>query len=157
MWGQLISSIRDNIRGTKFENNTFLCGGFVRDKLLNRLNTVKDIDIVVTLKDGGIELCNYLYDKGILTTTPVIYNKFQTAMSTINNISVEFIQSRTEKYNGINRFPKISYGTLQEDCYRRDFTVNALYINIMNDEVYDYVNGIDDLKNNILRCVSDVS
>jgi len=43
------------------------------------------------------------------------------------------------------------YGKLDDDVWRRDFTVNALYYNIENDSVVDYVGGIQDIQNRQLR------
>jgi poly(A) polymerase len=47
------------------------------------------------------------------------------------------------------------YGTIQEDAFRRDFTVNALYYNIADFSVIDYAGGMDDLKAGMLRLIGD--
>ncbi|MEJ2644995.1 MAG: polynucleotide adenylyltransferase PcnB [Gammaproteobacteria bacterium] len=47
------------------------------------------------------------------------------------------------------------YGTLEEDAWRRDFTVNALYYNIADFSVVDYVGGMADLKDGVLRLIGD--
>ena len=47
------------------------------------------------------------------------------------------------------------YGTLEEDAFRRDFTVNALYYNIADFSVIDYAGGMDDLKQGTLRLIGD--
>jgi len=47
------------------------------------------------------------------------------------------------------------YGTLIEDAWRRDFTVNALYYSIKDYSIVDHVNGISDLKQRILRMIGD--
>ncbi|HKJ08467.1 MAG TPA: polynucleotide adenylyltransferase PcnB [Gammaproteobacteria bacterium] len=47
------------------------------------------------------------------------------------------------------------YGTLEEDAWRRDFTVNALYYNIADFSVVDYVGGMADLKEGVLRVIGD--
>lgn len=47
------------------------------------------------------------------------------------------------------------YGTIEEDAWRRDFTVNALYYNIRDFTVVDFVGGMDDHKNGILRLIGD--
>ncbi|MEJ2687595.1 MAG: polynucleotide adenylyltransferase PcnB [Gammaproteobacteria bacterium] len=47
------------------------------------------------------------------------------------------------------------YGTLEEDAWRRDFTVNALYYNIADFSVVDYVGGMADLKDGVLRVIGD--
>ena len=47
------------------------------------------------------------------------------------------------------------YGTIEEDAFRRDFTVNALYYNIDDFSVIDFADGIQDLNNNELRVIGD--
>jgi poly(A) polymerase len=47
------------------------------------------------------------------------------------------------------------YGTLEQDAWRRDFTVNALYYNIRDFSVIDYVGGYDDLQAGLLRLIGD--
>lgn len=47
------------------------------------------------------------------------------------------------------------YGTLQDDAWRRDFTINALYYNIMDSSIVDYTGGMDDLKQRIVRVIGD--
>ena len=47
------------------------------------------------------------------------------------------------------------YGTIQEDAFRRDFTVNALYYNIADFSVIDYAGGMEDLKAGMLRLIGD--
>ena len=47
------------------------------------------------------------------------------------------------------------YGTIEEDAIRRDFTVNALFYNIDDFSVIDYVGGVEDLKNGVLRLIGD--
>ncbi len=47
------------------------------------------------------------------------------------------------------------YGSLEEDAWRRDFTINALYYNVADFSVVDYVGGMDDLKRGPLRLIGD--
>ena len=47
------------------------------------------------------------------------------------------------------------YGTIEEDAWRRDFTVNAIYYNFADFGVVDYVRGVDDLKAGVLRLIGD--
>lgn len=46
-----------------------------------------------------------------------------------------------------------NYGTMDEDAFRRDFTINALYYDPINEKIYDYHNGIADIKNKLLRII----
>ncbi|HVN41733.1 MAG TPA: polynucleotide adenylyltransferase PcnB, partial [Steroidobacteraceae bacterium] len=47
------------------------------------------------------------------------------------------------------------YGTIEEDVWRRDFTANALYYNIENFSVWDYVGGVQDTRARVLRMIGD--
>jgi poly(A) polymerase len=47
------------------------------------------------------------------------------------------------------------YGTIEEDVWRRDFTANALYYNIEDFSVWDYVGGVEDARNRVLRLIGD--
>ncbi len=47
------------------------------------------------------------------------------------------------------------YGTMQEDAFRRDFTVNALYYTVQDFSVIDYANGLQDLAERKLRLIGD--
>nr|MBO2489519.1 polynucleotide adenylyltransferase PcnB [Gammaproteobacteria bacterium] len=47
------------------------------------------------------------------------------------------------------------YGTIDEDVWRRDFTANALYYNINDFSIWDYVGGVDDARARILRLIGD--
>jgi poly(A) polymerase len=48
-----------------------------------------------------------------------------------------------------------TYGTPEEDAFRRDFTVNALFYDIGTFAIIDYVGGLDDLEARVIRCIGD--
>ena len=48
-----------------------------------------------------------------------------------------------------------TFGTPEEDAFRRDFTVNALFYDIATYSVIDYVGGLDDLQARVIRCIGD--
>lgn len=47
------------------------------------------------------------------------------------------------------------YGTLVQDAFRRDFTVNALYYDIRDYAIVDFANGVEDLQSGVLRLIGD--
>jgi poly(A) polymerase len=48
-----------------------------------------------------------------------------------------------------------TFGTPEEDAFRRDFTINALFYNIAGYSIIDYVGGLQDLKDGLIRCIGD--
>ncbi len=48
-----------------------------------------------------------------------------------------------------------TFGTPEEDAFRRDFTINALFYDIANFSVIDYVGGLDDLEAGLVRTIGD--
>ena len=133
---------------------TFIIGGYVRDLLLDRQS--EDVDFVVL--GNGIEFVNQLapaLDKDI---KPKVFENFGTAMIRYKNMEMEFVGARKESYRKNSRKPIVENGTLEDDQKRRDFTINALSISLNKadfGELYDPFNGMEDLKNKIIRTPLD--
>jgi len=131
----------------------YVVGGYVRDRLLNRPFKY-DIDIVCV--GSGIKLAEVV---GKAVNTKVSYFKnFGTASFRFNNIDIEVVGARKESYKRNSRKPIVEDGTLEDDQNRRDFTINAMAICINEGEfgkLIDPFDGIDDLKNKILRTPLD--
>ncbi len=127
----------------------YVIGGFVRDFLLNKNS--KDIDIVV--EGSGVEFAK-LFAKEVKAKEVSYFENFGTAMVKTKNDEIEFVGARKESYQRDSRKPIVENGTLAEDQYRRDFTINAMSISL-NEEDYgklvDPYNGMLDLQNKIIR------
>ena len=134
---------------------SYIVGGFVRDLLINKLDT-KDIDIVVV--GSGIELAKKVKNKLNKSSKIQIYKSYGTAMLKSKNLTLEFVGARKESYSIKSRNPEISFGTLNEDLERRDFTINSMAISL-NRENYgvliDPFKGIVHLKNQIIKTPLD--
>ena len=124
--------IKDEIRGTQFENHVFAVGGSVRDLQMKR--PIKDIDLVIDIENGGVEFAKFCMNRGILTHDVVIYERYGTAMFKFIEFpddEIECVMTRGEKYPDRNsRNPETVFAGIEEDCIRRDLTINALYYNI---------------------------
>lgn len=137
------------------ENNqeAYVIGGFVRDLLLERPS--KDIDIVVL--GNGLELAEKAAE--ILRVKKVSYFKnFGTAHFKYKDLDIEFVGARKESYQRDSRKPIVEDGTLDDDQKRRDFTINALAIDLRTEtfgNIVDPFNGLEDLENGILRTPLD--
>ena len=131
----------------------FYVGGYVRDLLLNIPN--KDIDIEV----HGIaekDLVAILNEIG-----EVDYYGRSFGIYALRHEDIEVALPRSEKVLGtghrdfeISVDPDMGY---KNAALRRDFTINALMMDVLSHEILDYFNGADDLNKGIIRHVNDVS
>jgi poly(A) polymerase len=132
----------------------FAVGGFVRDKLLSR--PCKDIDIVCV--GSGIELAQKVKEDHFPNAPFSFFKNFGTAMLRLQEFELEFVGARKESYRNDSRKPIVEDGTLEDDQFRRDFTINAMAIDISAENfgaLVDPFNGMEDLKNKILRTPLD--
>lgn len=155
----ILNYIKEIIKGTEFEGHVFSVGGCERDKHLG-LRTIKDIDIVIDLMDGGIKFAKWLESNGHTHGSVVVYENFGTAMFKLDKFpteEIEAVHTRKETYRDKNsRNPETAFGTIHDDCYRRDFTINALYHNISTGEDLDLTGlGLTDLESGVIRTCNE--
>jgi poly(A) polymerase len=120
-------------------------GGYVRDRLLGgaREAQIREVDVLV---EGGlgIALAEAVAARAG-THPPVIFERFGTAHLDTPEYAIEFVSTRTERYERNSRKPDITPGSLRDDVMRRDFTVNALLMD-WDGSVLDLTGrGLDDL------------
>ncbi len=147
--------------------DSFVIGGFVRDKLLGR--PTKDMDIVCI--GDGILLAEAVAKS--LTPKPQVsfFKTFGTAQIRLHNLpsgetglpdetetdhflDIEFVGARKESYRFDSRKPAVSTGTLEDDQNRRDFTINALAVSLNEKDfgkIIDPFGGLKDLDDKLLR------
>jgi tRNA nucleotidyltransferase (CCA-adding enzyme) len=150
----------------------YIIGGAVRNYLYNNIHStnikIKDIDLVVRLIKQE-QLINLLQKYGQVKLVGISFGvlKFK---NNITNKEYDIALPRTEISIGPNykdfKICSNENTTLEEDCKRRDATINSLAIRIYkqtdldmkiinNNDIIDYVNGVNDLKNKIWKTVGD--
>lgn len=139
----------------KNKYNVFLVGGLVRDLLLNLPNY--DLDIVV--EGDGLSFARLLGEKfGAKVRS---HEKFGTAVVLLSNgDKIDVATARTEFYEYPAALPSVETSSLKQDLYRRDFTINAMAININATnfgEFIDYFNGKTDLDKKVIRVLYNLS
>ena len=127
----------------------YVIGGFVRDLLLDRPS--KDIDIVVV--GSGLDLAKACAEK-LRVKKVSTFERFGTAHFRYKDLEVEFVGARKESYRSDSRKPSVEDGSLRDDQNRRDFSINALALNLHKDhfgELIDPFNGRVDLGKKLIR------
>lgn len=146
--------LNDITKDSKFYKHIFAVGGAIRDLVME--NEIKDVDICVTMPNGGVELAEWLYKNDYLIREPVIYGLYGTSkfkLKCFPDIEFEAVHTRKEQYKDKNsRNPETEYGTIEEDAFRRDLTINSLFYNISDNIITDPTNnGLEDIKNHVIR------
>lgn len=131
--------------------DSYVIGGYVRDAILGR--ECKDIDVVCI--GSGIDLALEVAKEFDLPDHAVsVFKNFGTAMIKVDDWDLEFVGARKESYNRDSRKPVVEEGTLEDDQNRRDFTINAMAVQLNQAHwglLLDPFHGLDDLKAKLIR------
>lgn len=131
--------------------SSYLVGGGVRDLYL--ANTPKDFDISTDARPGQI--------RKIFPNSRTIGRRFRLVqiffrqgkvieVSTLRSMAEHDLEGREAVLA-----PNNTFGSLSEDAQRRDLTINSLFYEIENKTIIDYVSGVEDLDNSIIRIIGD--
>ncbi|RED94407.1 putative nucleotidyltransferase with HDIG domain [Marinoscillum furvescens DSM 4134] len=130
--------------------DTYIVGGYVRDLLLERES--KDIDFVCV--GSGIALAKAVKAKLGKSAKLAVYKNFGTAAITHEDFELEFVGARRESYRADSRKPIVEDGSLEDDQNRRDFTINALAIQINTanyGKLIDPFGGVEHLQQKLIK------
>ncbi len=117
----------------------YLVGGAVRDLLVGK--KPKDFDIVTDATPSRI--------KKIFRNSRIIGKRFRLVHVLFGNKIFEVSTFRSIVDGSVGN----SFGTMDEDVLRRDFTLNALYYDPGKEQIVDYVDGVKDIKKGVIRPV----
>lgn len=133
----------------KLVNNGYIAyfaGGWVRDYVMGHPS--EDIDIATSASPEAIQA---LFDK----TIPVGIS-FGVVIVVIEGHNFEVSTFRKDLHYKDGRRPEaIELSTPEEDAKRRDFTINGMFFDPLENKVIDYVQGNEDIKRKIVRAIGD--
>ena len=168
------------LTNTEFEGKTYFVGGCVRDYY--RDIKAHDVDIVVDMKDGAKKLSHFIYNyfkerlcDGMLKSTitspyqlghyPIYSISFKDNFAmpghfyVVNGITIEIADTMKEEFpDEDSRQREVSYGSLEEDIMRRDYSINSGLIDVVSFEFKDLTPDktiLNDIEKGIIRCNMD--
>ncbi|MFW5694130.1 MAG: polynucleotide adenylyltransferase PcnB [Alkalispirochaeta sp.] len=119
--------------------DTYIVGGAVRDLLLGK--KPKDFDVSTAATPNQI--------RKLFRNSRIIGKRFRLAHVLFRDKVIEVSTFRSEDAEGFKNI----YGSIEEDVLRRDFTANALFLNPEDNTIVDYVGGVRDVQQRVLRPV----
>ncbi|GIT75490.1 MAG: hypothetical protein Ct9H300mP31_00210 [Acidimicrobiaceae bacterium] len=140
-----VSPVADRFLANGFR--FYLVGGVVRDRLLG-VDRTPDLDLTT---DAPPERIRELVD-GVADTVWLQGERFGTVGIRLGDLTMEITTHRAEAYMGDSRKPVVRFSTdLHEDLVRRDFTVNAMAVEVVERTLHDPYDGRADLGRGILK------
>ena len=140
-----VSPVADRFLANGFR--LYLVGGVVRDRLLG-VDSTPDFDLTT---DAPPERIRELID-GVADAVGLQGERGGTVGIRLGDLTMEITTHRAEAYMGDSRKPVVRFSTdLYEDLARRDFTVNAIAVEVAERSLHDPHDGRADLRRGILR------
>ncbi|HEX6100718.1 MAG TPA: hypothetical protein VF432_30655 [Thermoanaerobaculia bacterium] len=144
----------DLVREVAVEKNChpYLVGGPVRDILLGRVS----IDIDLTLEHDASTLARALAKRleGRVRSFP----QFLTYKVTAAQFpEIDLTTARKERYRKPGALPGVTAGRLKDDLVRRDFSINAIALDLLDGKMHDPANGVQDIEARVVRVLHDRS
>lgn len=138
-----------------------VAGGWVRDKIIGK--HTHDVDIAIDTL-SGVEFATLVQEylkqtspqevhrMGVIAANPSQSKHLETATMPIYGMEVDFCNLRSQEvYQAHSRIPTTQFGSPLEDAQRRDFTINALFLNLRTHSVEDWTGrGLKDLQERLL-------
>ncbi len=137
-------------------HEAYLTGGCVRDLLLNK--TPKDFDVATSARPEEVKSifrnCRLIGRRFLLAHVVFPGNKIIETATFRANPSEELSGGEEENEDLLVMQDNV-YGTMKEDAFRRDLTINGLFYDPVAGKVIDYVGGCDDLARGLIRTIGD--
>lgn len=163
--------LKDIYTNTSFDGHCWYVGGYVRDSIIG--NQPKDMDIVVDIPNGSKLFAYYLVDvlsqcgdnhvttpnrlgqypiwQIVLKSDKIQYNNKTYYIE--SGETLEIAETMSESFpDEFSRQRTVEYASIKQDVLRRDFSCNSLLKDVISGEIIDYVNGVNDINNQIIKC-----
>ena len=146
---QTVSSLIRKLNNKGF--TAYIVGGFIRDCLIGA--SIKDYDIAT---DASPEQIRKLFKNSrIVGRRFPIVHVYDSGRSFIEVSTFRSGQSVTNSDGFITRDK--SFGTIEQDVLRRDFTINSIYYDYSSHALIDYLGGTNDIEDKVIRSIGDPS
>jgi poly(A) polymerase len=127
-------------------HEAYLAGGCVRDQLLGRAPL--DYDVATSAPPETVQ--------GLFPRTVPVGVQFGVVLVLEGGHTFEVATFRSDDAYVDGRRPsRVHFGSAREDAARRDFTINALFLDPLTGHVVDFVGGQDDLRRGVIRAIGD--
>ena len=134
------------------EERVYVVGGAVRDALLGRIP--KELDLVV--EGDAIELAQRAAAR--INGSLLVHERFRTATISADGFSFDIASARKETYPRPGALPDVQLGaTIAEDLARRDFTVNAIALDVARDRAIEWPGARQDVDERALKVLHERS
>ncbi|MFV0525806.1 MAG: CCA tRNA nucleotidyltransferase [Acidimicrobiales bacterium] len=116
----------------------YLVGGMVRDLILDQVSPTDDLDLTTDAEPDAIKtllepVAGVLWTQG---------ERFGTIGASVEGRTVEITTHRAELYRDDSRQPIVTFGSsIEDDLFRRDFTINAMAVALPSYELFDPYHG----------------
>jgi tRNA nucleotidyltransferase/poly(A) polymerase len=137
-------SILTRLRDAGFE--TYFAGGCVRDRLLSAVPT--EYDIATSAKPDDI--------KKLFPKARTVGEAFGVMLVRSHELMYDVATFRSDGPYSDHRHPdKITFSDAKHDAQRRDFTINGLFEDPLEEKIIDFVNGKSDIDGRLIRAIGD--
>ena len=135
--------------------SVFMVGGIVRDLFLG----IPNLDIDIVIEEDAIKFAQYFSKK--MNGKIRCHKKFKTAVVILpSGLKIDFASARREFYEFPAAFPEVEFASIKKDLYRRDFTINAMAIQLNQGQfarLLDFYGGKRDLESKKIRILYSLS
>ncbi len=146
---QLLKLVRNiSTEANQLGQKVYLAGGVVRDLFLGYPNF--DLDLVI--EGDALKLAQRVAE--ITQASLVTHPRFGTAKLSYGTFTLDMAMTRGETYAKPGALPTVTTGTITQDLFRRDFSINAMAISLLPDcygELLDPYQGKSDLDRGLIR------